>query len=406
MPGGNSGGGGETQQVRPPGYVEDALVNVLGRAGNQVAGGPSYGLYEGRNADRMSNLASIWGANPRSLAGAYGMNAGQFDAGMRTGVAPLTGMENRAIQRTNAWSESPISSLYGQAGAAAGDLMANGTGPWADAAARGMQHQLNDPLGVLGRQAWDQTARTAGGAYLSPDSNPYLRQTFNAAARQATDAFNTNALPALTSQFSASGRYGSGAQQNVSNQAAEDLQRNLGDMAANLYGNAYNQERGRQEAAIGQMGNLYGQATGIQQGAASQLGNLASADAQARGQASQIAPTIASAADAAQLSRFNTQQQLGAGMRGLQNQLLGSAASNYEGRVQSPYDQLSWYSNIINGVPGGLGTTSMQSGGQGGFNAGGAAGGALGGAMLGGQFGGPWGAAAGGLLGLGLGGFF
>ena len=57
-------------------------------------------------------------------------------------------------------------------------------------------------------------------------------------------------LPGISSQFSGSGRYGSGAQQFATTQAANNLTRNLADASSNMYANAYGQERGLQDADV------------------------------------------------------------------------------------------------------------------------------------------------------------
>lgn len=86
---------------------------------------------------------------------------------------------------------------------------------------------ITDAQGVVGR--------TVRGDYLSPDSNPYLNQTYNRALEQA--------LPSLTSSAVSSGRYGSGAAGMLSN----DLQSRL---AGDIYGGNYQRERDRQMGAV------------------------------------------------------------------------------------------------------------------------------------------------------------
>jgi hypothetical protein len=75
---------------------------------------------------------------------------------------------------------------------------------------------------------------TISGRFLDPTSNPYLSNTYDAAARQVT--------PRVNSIFEAGGRYGSGAHQGV-------LGQNLSDLANNIYGTNYQNERTRQFAA-------------------------------------------------------------------------------------------------------------------------------------------------------------
>ncbi len=103
-------------------------------------------------------------------------------------------------------------------------------------------------------------------------SNPFLDQTFNNAAEQVRD--NTSAI------FSKSGRYGSVAHQDA-------LSDSLGDMATQLYGNAYETDQNRRFGAAEALGarqagdinrNLSAQSTaaGLNQGANSQAMQAAS----------------------------------------------------------------------------------------------------------------------------------
>lgn len=85
-------------------------------------------------------------------------------------------------------------------------------------------------------QAQNVVGRTVRGDYLSPDSNPYLSQTYNRALEQT--------LPSLTSSSVGAGRYGSGAAGMLSN----DLQSRL---AGDIYGGNYQTERNRQMSAVG-----------------------------------------------------------------------------------------------------------------------------------------------------------
>jgi hypothetical protein len=75
---------------------------------------------------------------------------------------------------------------------------------------------------------------TISGRYLDPASNPYLSNTYDYAARQVT--------PRINSIFEAGGRYGSGMHQGI-------LGQNLSDLANNIYGTNYQNERTRQFAA-------------------------------------------------------------------------------------------------------------------------------------------------------------
>lgn len=80
--------------------------------------------------------------------------------------------------------------------------------------------------------------------FIQGGTNPYLDATYAKAADQVSNSVNSN--------FSQAGRYGSGAQTDV-------LSQNLGDLATNIYGGAYAQDRSNQMQAIGmapQFGDL------------------------------------------------------------------------------------------------------------------------------------------------------
>lgn len=87
------------------------------------------------------------------------------------------------------------------------------------------------------------------GNYLSPDANPYLRSTYDAAARAVGENFNRIVLPGIESRFALAGQSGSSQLLGARRGAADALGASLGDLATNIYGGAYESERARQEAA-------------------------------------------------------------------------------------------------------------------------------------------------------------
>lgn len=80
----------------------------------------------------------------------------------------------------------------------------------------------------------DLYQKTLDGGFLN--SNPYIDATYNMAADKVKAG--------VGSQFEGAGRYGSGANQDV-------LGQNLGNLATQIYGGNYNQERQRQQEALG-----------------------------------------------------------------------------------------------------------------------------------------------------------
>jgi hypothetical protein len=125
---------------------------------------------------------------------------------------------------------------------------------------------------------------TLSGKYLDPESNPYLKATFDKAAGQVTSKVN--------STFGGAGRYGSGINQQI-------LGRELGSTANDIYGKNFEQERQRQMAAsalapqaanqdytdLGALANVGSQREGMAQNEINDVMNRFNANASAPGQA-------------------------------------------------------------------------------------------------------------------------
>ncbi len=196
--------------------------------------------------------------------------------------------------------------------------------------------------------ARDQFTNTLSGAYMSPDSNPYLKANVDAAMGQAASRVN--------SQFSGS-NYGTTANQEV-------LARTLGETAGQMYGQNYSNERDQQA----RMASLLPQYQGIDYN--------------------------------------NAQQLLGVGdiYRQENQNALNQSYGDFLQQQQYPFQQLDVLSNSIKGATGGGGTTTTSAPNPYQVNkTANAVGGALAGGSLAGMFGSqyaPYGAAGGGLLGL------
>lgn len=97
----------------------------------------------------------------------------------------------------------------------------------------------------------DPLRETVEGKYLTPDTNPYLEGMYEAASRGVTDQFQQNVLPSLRDQFTLAGQTASGpGEQFEAEHAASQVTQQLSDMAANMYGTAYERERQRQAQAM------------------------------------------------------------------------------------------------------------------------------------------------------------
>lgn len=219
----------------------------------------------------------------------------------------------------------------------------------------------------LTRSAQEQLTRTMRGDYLN--SNPYLQGAINASVRPITEAFSGEVMPGIDSNFSAAGRYGSGAQMGAYNDAQTALARQIGDVSSQMAYQNYADERQNQIR-----GMLF-------------------------------APELAQQdyRDIAMLG------QAGAGYDQYNQRLIDADIAKYNYEQNADWNYLNDYIGLLNGATGGTSTTQAPNS-SGGF--GGAATGALGGALAGAQFGSiipgigtGVGALGGALLG-GLGGWF
>lgn len=108
----------------------------------------------------------------------------------------------------------------------------------------------------LGNDALNQTRATINGQYLDPNSNPWLRGTFDNASNAVTRAFSNTTAPTTDAMFAQAGRFGSGARFNAVNQNEQNLGETLNKLANDIYGGNYQMERGRQFDATNNFGNV------------------------------------------------------------------------------------------------------------------------------------------------------
>lgn len=95
---------------------------------------------------------------------------------------------------------------------------------------------------------------TAQGNFL--EANPYLESQYEAATSRVKEDFSDVVTPAINAAFSKAGRSGSALQAQAIGDAADDLTTNLSQAYASIFGDNYQQERGRQVDAAGQLGNF------------------------------------------------------------------------------------------------------------------------------------------------------
>ena len=195
----------------------------------------------------------------------------------------------------------------------------------------------------LTRAAQGQLTDTLSGQYLQ-QGNPYLQNAITAATRPMINAFNDQVMPGLDSNFSAAGRYGSGAHALASSDAGAQLQSQIGDVASQMAYNNYSDERQNQ-----MRGMLFAP-------------ELAQQDYRDIGMLGQAGSTV---------DQYN------------QN-LINNDINKWNYIQNKDFNYLKDYLGVLNGAQGGSMTQTIpnQSGGFGG-----AATGALGGALAGAQMG-------------------
>jgi hypothetical protein len=157
---------------------------------------------------------------------------------------------------------------------------------------------------------------TARGDFLS--GSPYREAMVNAAIRPLTQQFGEQVLPGISSQYSAAGRYGSGAMQRAQERATEGYTRALGDVSATITGQDYARERGFQEAAMRDVGSYAGMLPSLYQGF--------------------LAPS-------------ETLARVGGMREAISAQPLAESMQRFEFGQRQPYEQLSGFLGSIYGSP-------------------------------------------------------
>ena len=208
-----------------------------------------------------------------------------------------------------------------------------------------MQNVMMQLLGNQGEgrteinDTWNQLVRpTMEGFYLNPESNTYLQKYVDAAQQPLIENYQQNILPSLNQGAVGAGRYGSNAWQTGVTQAGEDLNRQLGNVAANIYAPAYESERNRQMESSGYAPAMYEMFAGQQGNAQNNLMNLLN-------QQFKNAGYLASTGEAQQ---GQTQNDINANMQLWQDMIYG------------PMDYTNSLANLFMSG-GGLGRTSSTS---------------------------------------------
>lgn len=230
------------------------------------------------------------------------------------------------------------------------------------------------------------------------NSNPYLDSMFGSASDAVTRQFKDSVMPGINATFASGGRTGSDLQAESISNASKDLGGTLNNLASNIYGGNYANERGMQMNAAnslnaddlarkGLSANMYnaGMDRSTQAGlgvgalginAAGQYGDLYKTGLNGATAAASLVPSASSL----DWNNINNLMGVGNAQQGQTQKGITENVDRYNFNQQAPYDNLSRYMQAINGQYGGTTKTSAGSGSP--------LSGALGGGMLGSALGG------------------
>jgi hypothetical protein len=161
-------------------------------------------------------------------------------------------------------------------------------------------------------QAQGELSKTMSGAYLSPDSNPYLRGTYDAAAGRMADAYKTGTAAQTNAAAGFGGAFGGSAQSELQGQQNRAFGDSLGQLGLGLYGQNFQAERGRQ------------------------LG------------AAQFAPTFAGARQAFDFGNANALNSIGQQQQALGQNYLNADYAQFQDANNYPRQQLDVFASMFN----------------------------------------------------------
>jgi len=187
-----------------------------------------------------------------------------------------------------------------------------------------MTRQQAGTYSPLFGQAENQLSKTINGDYLSPDSNPYLRGTYDAAAGRMADAYKIGTGAQTNAMAGFGGAFGGSAPLELTGFQSRAFGDSLGSFANQLYGGNYQAERGRQQ------------------------------------QATMAAPGFAGAQQQYGFNNANALQGIGAQQQALGQQYIADDYSQFQEAQQYPYKQLDTFASMFNPNLGRTATSSQS----------------------------------------------
>ena len=380
------GGGQQTTSTTPWAGQQPYLTDLFANAQNLFRQGWGQQYYPGQTvagfapqtemALDLTTQRALAGSPQQQamgqyLTGAMGqplMDPTAFAGGgadLMAGIRPGQQLLASAGQPTGLGQAAQIAGLGGFAGGAAG-----GAG--------------EAPGGAALPAATQQLMQTVGGAYM-PGANPYLDQVYGTAAQRLGERFQEDIVPGIAATFGAGGRTGSGAQALALGRAAGEQADALAKLGADIYAPAYEAERARQQqAALDMFGtgtqaditrrqimsDIYTGGLGRQLEAGQALGQLGlggmggltdlyGTQADVMRGAAMLAPSFREM-EYGDIGRLAT---VGGTLEDQAQRLIDAERQRFEFGQQAPWQALGQYSDIVQGMPGGYGTTTQAGGG-------------------------------------------
>ena len=128
---------------------------------------------------------------------------------------------------------------------------------------QGIQQTVDAATGQIIPTATDTYTKTARGDFLG--ANPFVDQMFNRAAQGVVNQYTGTVMPNIDTAANRANALGGSAYQEYADRARFDLGQNLNNLATQIYGGNYMNERGlQQQAMMGAPQMLEGQLRGAQ----------------------------------------------------------------------------------------------------------------------------------------------
>lgn len=185
-------------------------------------------------------------------------------------------------------------------------------------AAQNAQQQYLMSGQLPGMEQMNQLASdTLSGKYLNPDSNPYIRAMYNTAAGDVTKQYQDAVAPQQAAQAAMAGAFGGSASANEQVRNQYGLGQNLSQLATQIYGGNYANER------------------------------------QIQNQMAQFMPTLGQFNENFNLNRLDRLNALGANRRQLEQQQQDIGYENAFTRWEYPYKSMLQWAQLLGSATGG-----------------------------------------------------